>query len=152
MSDTRAVYFLLQPSDFVPCGTVSTIGVLLRSALHAQRCCGIISLIIIALVLFSILLYIPVKFGVVLAVFIIVRNIIHSELALDAVFDHRSVSVESIILALYVKRKGFLKDRIKESGCSLESLFVDVYFRSGHVNVIMEGPFQSSFPENYTQL
>lgn len=57
----------------------------------AERCCGIISLFVTALVLFSFLLLTPINFGVVLAVFIVVLHFIYSEVALEAVFDHRSV-------------------------------------------------------------
>ena len=63
----------------------------------------------------------------------------HSELALEAVFDHRSVSTEFMMPALYMKRKGFPKDRIEGSECSLKRSFTDVCFRFGHVNVLMQG-------------
>lgn len=59
--------------------------------------------------LFSIPVPIPIIFCAVLAICIVVHHIITSELAFEVVFDHRSVTTESMKPALCEKRKEFLK-------------------------------------------
>ena len=72
--------------------------------------------------LFSIPVLIPIIFCVVLAVCIVVHHIIYSELAFEVVFDHRSVTTESMKPALCEKRKGFLmtasrNQEIRQNDC-----------------------------------
>ena len=101
--------------------------------------------------LFSISVLIPIIFCVVIAACIVVHHIIHSELAFEVVFDHCTITTESMKPASCEKKNAIFKDRAEESGASPESLSADVCSRFGHVNVLMQGDAHSAIARVWTK-